>query len=195
MNSWKMWRSFTHFAFKRGKAIWLVGTILLMFFAFALWSGLGIQDAVKLRDRWNDWIDPVVGFATLLVAILVWWGEARQDWLASLQCKLTAVFFLEGREVMRCERANLASEADIRALGQQLGLQMNHNQSLRINAPAIRSLHGEPEGNAQGEIYRHWTVEFPLLELPQVMSGAAMEEVLVWTPPFNEKPQLSRHAP
>ena len=187
MNILNIWRNFAHFVLKRAYAVLLTIALLIVCFGVVFIWGLNIT---TVRDAWMSSVEPLIGIATLLVALLVWWGEARQDWLTTMPSKLTAIFLFNGRIVMRCELANLASVADIRALGQQLGKQMNKTKDLRINAPAIRSFGGEPEIDSQGVVYRHWTVEFPLLELPEAVKNAGTNEILSWVPPFDEEPKI-----
>jgi len=181
----KMQQSFWNHLMMAQRWPLVVSALLILALAGAVrgWHGI---DAIG--DVWADKFDPLISLATLLVAVLVWWGEARQDWIASLPCKLTAVFVHNQRTLMICELADLASEADIRAMGQQLGRTMNGGQDLKLALPAFRKSGGMPEVGENGEIYRHYTIRFQLLEAPAIAATLAPGEAWVWRPPFDSLP-------
>lgn len=60
--------------------------------------------------RWAV-IDPILTLGTLGAALLVWLGEARQDWERSLPQQITVEFRMQHRVAFRCERAPLLDEA------------------------------------------------------------------------------------
>ncbi len=152
-------------------------------------TGIEMTTAGKF---WTDHIDPFVGMAVLIVAMALWFGEIRQDWHASLPCRLTVVFRhgdgVDAREVMRCERAGLSGEGEMRALGQQIGAQMVGERTLDFCAPSVEYSGGHIEAERDGRIYRHFTVALRLRKLPAAIDDLASDEVLVWRPPFDSEP-------
>lgn len=97
----------------------------------------------SIVNFWADNVDPYFSIAVLIVALTLWFGEFHQDWRQSLPCLLTVVFVFKDREVMRCENAALASEADMRALGQTIGSQMIDNKTLTFFAPKVKQSGGD----------------------------------------------------
>lgn len=181
-----MQTDFRRFAFKRGKYLWIAVSLLTAVFLLSSLTSWITWD--EIISFWSGQLDPLIGLITLVVAFLVWWGEARQDWLDQLPGKLTAVFTFDDRVVMRCERANLVSESDIRGMVQQLGRQMNGNRDLRFNLPMIQVAKRERDKDPVSGTVRHWVVEIPLLAVPEIMKDAGTDTILVWTPPFHNKP-------
>ncbi|MDD5037492.1 MAG: hypothetical protein PHE55_22420 [Methylococcaceae bacterium] len=138
---------------------------------------------------WNNFLDPIVGLGTLFTAIAVWFGEMNQDWLSSLPKQLTVEFYYQGRLFMRCENADLASEADIRALGQQIGGQMaakdekSKPELLLLKAPAIQYSDGKLNSDNTALCYQ---AIFELTALPEKLEQIKDDNVhLYWTPPFD----------
>lgn len=78
---------------------------------------------------WWAWLEPLTGLVTLAVAVSVWWGEKSEEWRRNLPRKLTISFRGNvGRgeeELMRCERAPLMHDADVRNWAQSIGQQMS----------------------------------------------------------------------
>lgn len=172
-------------------AVLIVLLVLIMLSAF----GIEMTTAGKF---WTDHVDPFVGMAVLTVALALWFGEIRQDWCASLPCRLTVVFRhgdgVEAREVMRCERAGLSGEGEMRALGQQIGAQMVGERALDFCAPSVEYSGGHIEAASDGSLYRHFTVALRLRSLPATIRNLAPNEVLVWRPPFVSEPVRETHA-
>lgn len=181
--SWRMWLSFSQFVLLNRRVSILIALILIVAFAAGVF---GSFDPAGVRTLWSDKLEPFISLATFLVALLVWRGEAHQDWLASLHCKLTAVFVYDGREVLRCDHADMANESDMRALGQQLGRHMNGGKDLSMALPALQRSGGAPEEGGDGEVYRHYIIRLSLLELPEVAKTLSENQVLLWAPPFQE---------
>lgn len=169
------------------KRSWALGAILILTIGAITVAGCGLTMA-DINTFWEKKLNTVFSAATLLVALAVWFGETHQDWMASLPCKLTAIFIFDDQEVMRCNKAELFSEADIRALGQQLGLQMNNNNQLKMKSPAILKTGGVQEKDVNGKLYRHWSIQFTLLERPKTVPEG---KVLCWEPPFDKTPEQS----
>lgn len=92
---------------------------------------------IRWQIDWWDYIDPLLNLLTLGVALFVGIQQLRRSWEEYLPNRLTVHFYYEGREVIRCEKAYLANESDIRALGQQIGAQMAETQHLKLVAPMV----------------------------------------------------------
>jgi hypothetical protein len=115
---------------------------------------------------WWEWVEPVTGMTTLVVAIFVWINELTQDWENSLPKRLTVNFFYKGEKKMACERAYLAGEGDIRAWGQQLGGQMSGNPQLRFEPSIVQTIGKRDYDEVTGERIKLYTVDFNLTEFP-----------------------------
>jgi len=163
---------------------------ILLFILTLSWLGYDYSSnwtvAKSFKEIWGKNIDPVISFATLLVAFSVWLSEAKTAWENSLPKKLTVIFFFDGAEVMRCNYAHLDHEADIRNLGQQIGLQMSGVKKLDFYAPNIKRDKGEICKGKQGDIFMHYTVRFTLIKLPEKIEPG---KCLLWDPPFKGKPE------
>ncbi len=105
-------------------------------------------------DMW-DLADPLISLLTLGFAFFIWLGQLHRAWEEYLPNRLTVHFYYDGREVMRCVKAYLANESDIRALGQQIGMQMAEGEMLSFIAPRVEI--SPPETNSK-ERYTHYTV-------------------------------------
>lgn len=73
---------------------------------------------------------------------------------------------------------NLSSEAEIRAMGQQLGAQMCGERNLSIRLPTFDISGGRPEEGEQGAIYKHYQVRF-WLENPCKRIAAIPEDKIL----------------
>ena len=164
-----------------------LGTLILLAIASLLVFVFAGWDMNHANSFWTENLATVTSIATLVVAVAVWCGELYQDWRAALPCKLTATFIFEEKEVMRCDRADLSGESDMRALGQQIGRQMHNGKDLKIKVPALHRTGGEPV-NLEGKIYRHWTIKFTLLERPETVPEG---KEIRWEPPFDKSPNES----
>ncbi len=162
-----------------------------MVFILALGLAILLAWLIRWQTGWWDYIDPLLNLLTLGVALFVGIQQLRRSWEEYLPNRLTVHFYYEGREVMRCEKAYLANESDIRALGQQIGAQMADTQHLKLVAPMVEI--SPPEVNEK-ECYVHYTAKFYLRELPEALKERDKRNQLplVWNPPFEEalKPEL-----
>ncbi len=158
--------------------------VILIFVGIDWYSKWTLIPHIKVI--WDREIDPIVGIATLIVALSVWFNETRSSWKSDLPKKLTVIFIHEGNEVMRCNYAHLDHEADIRNLGQQIGRQMNKDATLKFYAPNIKRDKGEVCIGKQGEVFMHYTARFTLTELPENLEQG---KCLLWKPPFKGKPK------
>jgi hypothetical protein len=167
---WKQRKQFWRFALKETRARILLaaaGTAAVLL----LFQRLGLS--------W-DLTEPVVTFLTLFVALAVGYQQMREEWEEDhLPKRLTALFYFNGKEVMRCENARLAGEADIRALTQQIGLQMNKlKENLKFAAPDVEV---SPPVVSQNGDYVHYVAKVHLFELPSTLTAG---KVRVWREPF-----------
>lgn len=185
------------------KELFRIIAIMICFCLLVVWMIINKNFWLK----WWTWIDIFITFLTLIVAIVVWHQNSRETWKKNLPKRLTVSFQYEGNEIMRCEKAHLTSEADIRALGQQIGRQMakqinemvthSNTGSKQINldfvAPYIKIV--EPEKLEQDEpdkIYVHYRANFELMENPL----SKKDEMWVWKEPFfreSDKPNIEKH--
>ncbi|MCF6355146.1 MAG: hypothetical protein L3J26_08620 [Candidatus Polarisedimenticolaceae bacterium] len=148
---------------------------------------------------WTDNVDPLLGTGTFIVACAVWYGEKRENWKESLPKKLTVFFMYKKpshpdtapREVMRCECAELASEADMRALAQQIGNQMNDNVYLKFNAAKLKPHGGDIKKDEHQKIFREFFITIEVRELPSTVVSIQKNELLLWKHPFDEQKVVS----
>lgn len=153
---------------KRTRKKQVLGAMAALIF-FAAWIFVIPTPDGKLNTDWWSWMEPLTGLTTLAVAVLVWFGELKQDWYNSLPKRLTVKFvykFSKGyRIVLHCANAYLPGEGDIRAWGQQLGQQMADGEYLKFQHYIY-----ETEELPQDNI-RPYTVIFVLDQLPELKHG------------------------
>ncbi len=157
--------------------ILLLLTIILTLFIIITWEPKPVSEiwnTEPLKVWWGNSLDPWIGILTFFVTIMVWFSKTRTDWEASLEKRLTVKFIHEGQEIMRCEEAYLADEADIRQWSQQIGQQM-------ITPPKEkpRYLKFEPymqqdgpiicEEESTGKSYCHYICHIHLIEMPEIV--------------------------
>lgn len=164
---------------------WLTYVPFLIFIIACLILYLSDIGFLTVRTLWTDVVDPLLSMALLLVAIALWFGEFHKDWMQSLPCLFTVAFSYDGKEVMRCEYADLASESDMRGLGQNIGTQMANVSSLKFKAAAIKQSGGNPMVYDNGAVYRHFMIHFELTQLPENFPVTSKDEMLVWRRPFD----------
>jgi len=178
---------------RRAFVILLIILLAILSFAYAVDYWASADQIGTYRTAWADHIEPLISFLTFVVAIAVWHGELRQDWIASLPKRLDVLFLYKGSPLMVCEHADLSSEADIRPLGQQIGLQLAGEQRLNFKAPSVRM---KNKGVSKCSKYVDYAVIFELL--PKVhlgeQDGANISpfdvlwcsgHCVVWRSPFN----------
>ena len=108
------------FVWREDCKLLVIGLVVLALVSFIVLPVCGGTGHVG----WWTYAEPISGVLTLALAGFIWVGQLDDRWRASLPKELTVAFYFEGHLVMRCERAYLPSEADIRAWAQQLGSQM-----------------------------------------------------------------------
>lgn len=183
--SWRINKCVFCYAFKtRGWFFVLIPIAFVISLIDYLAGGIRLKALIEI---WTV-IDPIIGVTTLLIAFSVWRGEVNEDWKNSIPKKLTVVFRYQDKEVMRCNRADLASEADIRQLGQQIGSQMARTRDLKFIAPLVKQVKGEVTFEQDIGFFKDYEVIFVLTELPQ---GLDANSCLTWEPPFSDKPENS----
>jgi hypothetical protein len=168
---WKQRKQFWSFAWKESRSRIVLAIVVSFTVAWLL--------HISGSDWWNS-IEPVITFLTLAVAIFIGYQQMREEWEEDhLPKRLTALFYFNGKEVMRCENARLAGEADIRALTQQIGLQMNKlKENLKFAAPDVEV---SPPVVSQNGDYVHYVAKVHLFELPSTLTAG---KVRVWREPF-----------
>ena len=105
----------------------------LFFLAILAVIVIGRPFSDKPQMKFYDGLGQVVGFATLAVSLLVWFGDQRTRWEQSLPKLLTVVYLYDGRPAMKCVHATLLGEADVRAMSQQMGAQITGVRHLAIS--------------------------------------------------------------
>lgn len=155
-------------------AAFFVGAVLLL-------GVVRLVGVSALGAVWQ-WADTIVGLLTLFVAAVVWYGEAAEDWEASLPKRLRAVFLHDGQPAMICENAVLVSENDIRAWAQQVGAQMAGERQLAL-APFFTL--GEPCLIEDGsQVCKLYEIHLHLRNLParvvQIRGAKGPGACLVW---------------
>ena len=170
------------------------GWFLMLSGVFLLFVSFNAAGCLALADWWDGvWserISPLLGVATFLVALAVWFAERHEEWKTSLPKKLTVYFRHEGKERMRCVRAELTAEADMRALAQQIGRQMNGGKDLSFFAPKLKPTGGDPTRDESGSAIRDYFITYELRECPDVVVESDVNSMLVWCPPFDNEPVL-----
>ena len=78
----------------------------------------------KWGEKWEEFLDPFAGIATLFVAIGIALENYHKTWKESLPKVLTVHYTLNGVYHLSCFYADLTSEGDIRNWAQQIGQQM-----------------------------------------------------------------------
>ncbi len=126
----------------------------------------------QLSAVW-EWFEPVLGFTTLLVAILIWVNEEREALESALDKRMTVEFEFENEVMLRWQDVPLTSEADMRSLGLSLGKQMNAGRELSvIPVPTVKSRVLQRSGATRWM----YVLSFQLLEnVPKVVDRKGMD--------------------
>jgi hypothetical protein len=111
---------------------------------------------------------------TLIVLVFLWYNELEEDRQDKLEKRLTVIFQYQGKPIMVCENAYLAGKSDIRAWGQQLGLQMS---GLRSHGRTGQGdLEFEPFIEEDSNLrtigdkqYMHFSAVFTLRSIPYIL--------------------------
>jgi len=169
------------FAWREERKLLVAGLVVLVLVSFIVLPGCGAQG----HTDWWMYAEPISGVLTLALAIIIWIGQLDDRWLASLPKELTAEFYLDGRPLMRCERAYRPCESDIRVWAQQLGSQMateagDRKPTFLSFRPDIR--HEPPKvEKIEGQYVVSYAVRFNLREAPPNLKGLVeRKECIVW---------------
>lgn len=126
---------------------------------------------VEFGSLWTV-LDPLLSIVTLGTAVLVWIAEARHNWEQTLPVRLTVTFDFEGTPVLTCEQAPLLPGDSARAMGQQIGKQLNRGHELKFK-PFPKLLSAEPE-QVDGGWVKHMRIRFELVAKPSQLSDVKL---------------------
>ena len=167
----------------------LVGGAILVALAIFLpalrFSTSGMDSAPPTVSEWLSRLQNVVGFLTLVVAVVVWLGELREDWEEALPKRMSVFFFLD-RSKDGCTRDEpehpvivarnvwLAGEGDLRQWAMQVAAQavtayvkVDHPAQLRLDfGPDLFSSPKCILADSRGKPHQHYTIRFNLTHLP-----------------------------
>lgn len=137
--------------------------VIVFIVVSAIWSFF------DLKKYW-EMAEPLISFATLIVAVSFFVIEKRENWQGSLP-KFMNVRFLNAenpQEVwLREDNVYLTGEADIRAWGQSIGQLLNNNERLHFKRKiAISSV---VEKDDKGKSHKMYSVDFFLSKKPEVL--------------------------
>lgn len=102
------------------------------FVALGCFYKCGGIDLGKLDNWFSNWLDPIFGIGTFIIAALVWIASQIQNWKKSLPMKLDVHFIKDKKFILTCYNANLIGDDDIRAMAQQIGAQMAEERNLNF---------------------------------------------------------------
>ncbi len=151
---------------------------LFMFVLFVL--GTVIFWIVRFWGATNvDWWTPMEATLTLLtvaVAVLIWFGELREEWERNLPMRLQVIYYFQDRPVMACMDCMLVSEADIRAWAQQLGSQMCKRDQLEFEPEMILDRPRLVYHPGFGKVVRLFYLKVNLVNLPEKFKERRKDE-------------------
>ena len=122
---WEKVKAMAEFAWRDDKRLLVAGLLVLIIVSFIVLPLCGAEG----HTAWWTYVEPIIGILTLSLATIIWVGQIDDRWKNSLPKELTVLFTFNDKALIRCERAYLASEADIRAWAQQLGRQIVAEQA------------------------------------------------------------------
>ncbi len=173
----KIWEKIKYLLFRSKVQLTVAFILAIILVLFLLWYS----------TRWWNWAEPFITLLTLGVALAVWYKQTIEAWENDLPKRLTVQYLYHDREVMRCELAELSSEADIRNLGQQIGLQISGKQHLKFVAANIKQIKAgiklldSPGTGDYGTYIKEYKVIFILTELPDSLQA---DHSAIWRFPF-----------
>jgi hypothetical protein len=91
---------------------------------------------------------------------------------------------------MLCQKAHLSDVADIRALGQQIALQMCDGDKLLFRAPFVKQNTGEILHDPEIEYFMHYEVTFTLTKRPASVPEGKHK---LWQAPFRTEDLQIKH--
>jgi len=134
-----------------------------------------------IGSSWWAWAEPVIALVTLAVAVIIWYGEAAEDWEESLPKRLTAEFWFaepdgSKRLVMVCRHAPIADEGDIRPWAIALGAQMDRGKRTLKYRPDFLLDPPEIVLGPDDAPFRHYRIRFTLDDLPERVAELQKEK-------------------
>jgi len=179
----------------------LIGVPLVIITIILVWRSNGNSDLnwADYKSWWGDWFDPILGFSTFLVAMVIWLTNLAKEWEEKIDKKLTVIYKYDNREIFRCKKAYLAHEGDIRNWGQTLGRlaigKGNDGRDYYFKYSSSRFEKSEKVQHNGNYFYKHYIATFYLTEIPgpeELISGIDLTKgCCVWeenkdTAVFNE---------
>jgi len=159
--SWEKTESMAKFLWQEEGRLLLIRLVVPIVVAVVVLPLFGVD--------WWKYASAIFGTLTLVLAACIWIGQMVDRWRASLPKELSVSFNFQDRLVMRCERAYLASEADIRAWAQQLGAQMATKEGCGMARLSFRpDIVQEPARveRLDGQYVLSYEVRYNLREVP-----------------------------
>lgn len=116
-----MFRSYLKpFGFKKRQS-W---SIFVLTIALGSWYGYLYRTTGEVEDYLWSVVDPVAGIMTFITTLVIFYLQARQQWLDSLEKRLDVDYVYQGVLIGEIRGAYLSGESDIRAWSQSLGAQL-----------------------------------------------------------------------
>lgn len=123
-----------------------------------LWICSGYDKKFGEGISYVNILEPVVTLGTFFIAAWLGARNIKEEWKNQLPKKLTVHFKFKDNYVFTCHKAYLFGESDIRQMGQQIGRQMNGNDSLFFY-PYIK-LEPTTIEKRGSEYFKHYEVTF-----------------------------------
>lgn len=180
------------------KSWWAILIVIGIFMLFYENYPPARPESIEAPHVW-EWFERMFAYITFLVALLLWWGQKHAEWIDYLPNRLTVSFFFDGQEVMRCEKAILSNESDIRALSQTIGAQMvnkvRHKDDPESKVEQLNFIPAKVEIDPfkldKKNKFLHYSARIYLTELPERLKEIVKDgKVLVWGPDFDKKPEI-----
>lgn len=113
------------------------GLYALVFFVITTVDDKGLHN---LPENYSSVWDPFLSMVGLAITSGLTIYYIRNEWISSLEKKLIVHFVNHKNQyVASCYNVNVLPHSDLRSLGQQVGQQLLHNQSIRFN-PSIDNI-------------------------------------------------------
>ncbi|MCU0469611.1 MAG: hypothetical protein MUF58_13505 [Arcicella sp.] len=130
-----------------------------------------------------DFFEPIVGFATLGIAIFVWYNEQKENWLSKLPKRLDAKFVFDNQIIGEVLGATLAHEGDVRQYAQQMGkTELNNNVILEMELKFDITFVKQPHINQFGEIYLPFVATLYLKKSNKTITNTVGQKINEFVP-------------
>lgn len=173
-----------------GSALGVVVVVLAVVLIPRLRPPASVLPAAGDWLSWQQNLQMIFGFATMLAAGLVWYNNLAEEWVEDLPCLLTVYFFHERQPALICYHAYLAGESDLRAWSQQIAGRQMAGADLKLR-PVVEARPTELLTD-ETQVFVHYQARFTLTELPPVLKDSRAAQghamCLVWRPREEEKP-------